>query len=88
VYPHHRTTKHNQLINENCADDPEFRDYTDISELPQHRLAEIRRFFEDYKKNENKVVVVDEFMGVEDARRIICESMGLYNDNFLPKKMR
>ncbi len=37
------------------ADDPEFKEYTDISELPVHRLAEIRRFFEDYKKNENKV---------------------------------
>ena len=30
-----------------CADDPEYRDYTDIKELPPHRLAEIRRFFED-----------------------------------------
>lgn len=25
------------------ADDPEFRDYDDISQLPKHRLAEIRR---------------------------------------------
>lgn len=25
------------------ADDPEFRGFTDISQLPQHRLAEIRR---------------------------------------------
>ena len=30
-----------------CADDPEFRHYQDIKELPPHRLAEIRRFFED-----------------------------------------
>ena len=37
------------------ADDPEYRGFNDISELPPHRLAEIRRFFEDYKKNENKV---------------------------------
>lgn len=28
------------------ADDPEFRDYEDISQLPKHRLLEIRRFFE------------------------------------------
>ena len=26
------------------ADDPEFRDYDDIKQLPKHRLAEIRRF--------------------------------------------
>lgn len=25
------------------ADDPEYRDYTDISQLPPHRLLEIRR---------------------------------------------
>ncbi len=26
------------------ADDPEFRDYDDINQLPKHRLAEIRRW--------------------------------------------
>ena len=26
------------------ADDPEFRDFSDVSELPKHRLREIRRF--------------------------------------------
>ncbi len=31
------------------ADDPEFKGYSDISELPKHRLMEIKRFFEDYK---------------------------------------
>ena len=70
------------------ADDPEFREYNDISELPQHRLAEIRRFFEDYKKNENKVVVVDEFLGVADAKRIINESSDTYIQEFLPKRTR
>lgn len=70
------------------ADDPEFRDYNDIADLPQHRLAEIRRFFEDYKKNENKVVVVDEFLGVNDAKRIINESMDKYIEEYLPKRMR
>jgi inorganic pyrophosphatase len=29
---------------------------TDISQVPKHRLQEIRRFFEDYKKNEKKEV--------------------------------
>jgi inorganic pyrophosphatase len=38
------------------ADDPEYKHITDVSELPKHRILEIRRFFEDYKKNENKEV--------------------------------
>lgn len=35
--------------------DPAFRGFNDISELPAHRLMEVRSFFQDYKKNENKV---------------------------------
>jgi inorganic pyrophosphatase len=70
------------------ADDPEFRDYKDIGDLPQHRLAEIRRFFEDYKKNENKIVQVDEFLGVVDAKRIIEESIAKYVEEFVPKRQR
>ncbi|KAL2533739.1 Soluble inorganic pyrophosphatase 4 [Abeliophyllum distichum] len=61
-----------------CADDPEYRHYTDIKELPPHRLAEIRRFFEDYKKNENKDVAVDEFLPATKAYEAIQGSMDLY----------
>ncbi|XP_020268692.1 soluble inorganic pyrophosphatase-like [Asparagus officinalis] len=61
-----------------CADDPEFRHYRDIKELPPHRLQEIRRFFEDYKKNENKKVAVEDFLPAEDAIKAIQYSMDLY----------
>ncbi|KAL6633698.1 hypothetical protein ACP70R_026369 [Stipagrostis hirtigluma subsp. patula] len=61
-----------------CADDPEFRHYKDIKELPPHRLQEIRRFFEDYKKNENKDVAVNEFLPAKDAIDAIKYSMDLY----------
>ncbi|KAL0347279.1 UNVERIFIED_CONTAM: Soluble inorganic pyrophosphatase 4 [Sesamum calycinum] len=54
--------------------------YTDIKELPPHRLAEIRRFFEDYKKNENKDVAVDEFLPATKAYEAIQRSMDLYAD--------
>nr|DAD40761.1 TPA_asm: hypothetical protein HUJ06_015084 [Nelumbo nucifera] len=66
-----------------CADDPEYRYYKDIKELPPHRLAEIRRFFEDYplyrfsNKNENKVAV-SEFLPAEEAIEAIKYSMDLY----------
>ncbi|KAL3146888.1 inorganic pyrophosphatase [Trebouxia sp. C0009 RCD-2024] len=70
------------------ADDPEFRDYNDINELPKHRLAEIKRFFEDYKKNENKEVKVDEFLGAEVARKTVTDAMQMYDENYLPKRKR
>lgn len=38
------------------ADDPEFKHFTDISQLPSHRLAEIKRFFEDYKKVRSQII--------------------------------
>ncbi|KAJ4799421.1 Soluble inorganic pyrophosphatase [Rhynchospora pubera] len=58
-----------------CADDPEFKHYNDLSELSPHRLQEIRRFFEDYKKNENKEVAVNEFLPSTTAREAIQYSM-------------
>ncbi|KAI3691930.1 hypothetical protein L6452_31733 [Arctium lappa] len=63
-----------------CADDPEYRHYNDINQLPPHRLAEIRRFFEDYKKNENKEVAVDEFLPSKTAYEAIQHSMDLYGE--------
>jgi inorganic pyrophosphatase len=64
-------------------DDPEVNTYTDIKGLPEHRLKEIKRFFEDYKKNEAKDVLVEDFLGAEDAMRCIEDSMVLYGEMVL-----
>ncbi|KAJ7529166.1 hypothetical protein O6H91_15G036000 [Diphasiastrum complanatum] len=61
-----------------AADDPEYRHYSDIKDLPPHRLAEIRRFFEDYKKNEDKEVAVNDFLPETNAVDAIRYSMDLY----------
>ncbi|CAJ2646284.1 soluble inorganic pyrophosphatase-like protein [Trifolium pratense] len=63
-----------------CADDPEYQHYTDIKQLPPQRLSEIKRFFEDYKKNENKKVNVEDFLPAESAVKAIKHSMDLYDD--------
>ena len=58
--------------------DPAFSEYTDKSQIPGHTLREIRRFFEDYKILEHKQVIVEDMLGVQDALRIIRESLDLY----------
>jgi inorganic pyrophosphatase len=61
-----------------CIDDPEFRDYEHIDQLPQHRLAEVQRFFLDYKTLEKKTVEVDKFEGPEAARNVVQECVERY----------
>ena len=52
----------------------------DISEIPPHFLAELRNFFEDYKKLENKTVEVEDFQSAEVAKKIILQSMKDYDE--------
>jgi len=67
------------------ANDPEYAHYNAIEELPPHRMKEIRRFFEDYKVLENKLVVVHKLLGHQDALTIIQESRDLYKKTFPSK---
>ena len=64
------------------VDDPEYADYTDIGDLPPHRLRELERFFLDYKVLEHKTVEVDRFRGRAEAERVIRDAIQLYNDSF------
>ncbi|MCG8576366.1 MAG: inorganic diphosphatase [Flavobacteriales bacterium] len=54
----------------------------DISELPPHTIRELRSFFEDYKKLENKSVVVEEFQGKETALEVVNQSVEDYKAKF------
>ncbi len=58
--------------------DPAVSDFHDHTQLAAHTLREIKRFFQDYKILEHKQVVVDDFMGPEEAVRIIIEALDLY----------
>lgn len=69
-----------------CLDDPASSDYNNINQLPNHTLKEIRRFFEDYKKNEQKVVRVDEFVGPEDAKATILRGLEKYQNEIQSKQ--
>ncbi|BDG08069.1 inorganic diphosphatase [Anaeromyxobacter paludicola] len=61
------------------ADDPEYADYSDVSELPAHRMRELKRFFEDYKALENKRVLVREPQGRKEALKVLRDAIRLYD---------
>lgn len=63
-------------------DDPEYSSYSHHSELPEHRLNELRRFFEDYKVLEGKEVKVGDFLDPEDAKKTVLEAMRLYEETY------
>ena len=65
-----------------AADDQSVNYINDIDELPPHLMKETHRFFEDYKKLESKEVKVEDFLGKEDAMRIIREAEDLYKREF------
>lgn len=67
-------------------DDPAFSDYWHIKDLPDHRLRELKRFFQDYKKLENKSVRVQDFFGPERAKSVVQESLERYEQEILPKR--
>lgn len=64
------------------VDDPFFKDYLDLSDVPEYFVKEVRHFFEVYKELQNKKVQVTDFLGAEDAKKIIQESIDMYNKEF------
>lgn len=64
------------------AGDPSINHINDIAELPQHFISELRNFFEDYKKLENKTVVVEEFLNRNTAIEILQDSFKMYKEHF------
>ncbi len=62
-----------------AVDDPEYNGYREAAELPPHRLATLRRFFQDYKMLEGKAVEVDQFEPAETAIPIIENALEAYS---------
>lgn len=67
-----------------ASNDMSVNHLNDISELPQHFLRELRHFFEDYKKLENKTVEIEKFQNAQVAKEIVIQSIEDYNRLILP----
>jgi len=65
-----------------AIDDPEYQDVHDYRELSSNRLLSLRRFFQDYKTLEHKLVEVDEFQEPSTALPIISRSLEQYRAHY------
>ncbi len=65
-----------------AANDPTVNHYNNIEELPKHFFDELRHFFEEYKKLENKTVIVEEFGDKTQALKVIEDAMAFYKKSF------
>ena len=63
-----------------ATQDPEFNTYKEAREIPEHRLAMLRRFFLDYKQLEGKTVEVDAIQPVKEALPVIEEALARYQE--------
>jgi inorganic pyrophosphatase len=62
--------------------DPNYNQFRDISDLPNHIFEEMRHFFTVYKNLENKETAVNEISDREEAEKIINSAIDSYIDNF------
>ena len=60
------------------VNDPVYSGHRKLEDLPEHKLLEIQRFFEDYKALEHKEVVVEGMQEREQALLILRESLVFY----------
>ena len=58
--------------------DPRFAHVQTLDDVAPHVLKEIAHFFQVYKDLENKITKIEGWKGVEDAQRILDESLARY----------
>jgi inorganic pyrophosphatase len=65
-----------------AINDPSVNHIHNIEEMPVHFRAELKNYFEEYKKLENKTVIVDEFLDKSVAQGIIIKAIDFYKEHF------
>ena len=67
------------------VNDPNYKYYDDIKELPQHIFDEMMHFFEVYKVLEHKVTTVKEICHRDEAIEIIAKCLEVYKKKCVKK---
>lgn len=62
--------------------DPSWNGFREAAELPVHIIDEMKHFFTVYKQLENREMSVLELYNADEAKRVIEESIELYNKLF------
>lgn len=65
-----------------CADDVSINHIENIEDLPPYFHSELKHFFEEYKRLEQKTVLVEEFQNAETAKEIITRAITSYNETY------
>lgn len=65
-----------------AADDASVNHLETAEQIPPHFYSELRHFFEEYKKLENKTVLVEDFQGKQTAIDIIKKAISDYEEKF------
>lgn len=68
-----------------AVNDPAYKDYTNISQLPKHIFEEMQHFFSVYKALEHKTTDVKELEGPETAKKVIEDCIAHYKKEFPAK---
>ena len=71
-----------------ATDDMSVNHISDIDQLPPHFIKEMRQFFEEYKKLENKSVKIEEFQNRATALKVVSQSFIDYKNVILPSLNR
>lgn len=60
--------------------DPRFNEILEMKDIPEHKLIEIKDFFQNYKNLQKIKVEIDKFYGLEDAIKIIEQARQKYKE--------
>ncbi|MBZ0293385.1 MAG: inorganic diphosphatase [Anaerolineae bacterium] len=69
------------------ATDPNFNEYHDLNDIPNHFPNEVMHFFMTYKQLEGVSVENQGWTGAEEAKAQIMKSLKLYHDTFPPARI-